>query len=72
MGRAFPMTGAIVNLICHLTTSYCDDSRRIPRTLVVGVCQHTDCLYFVIENLYKEMLEAFFMQNIDEDIIYVL
>ena len=39
MGRAFPMTGAIVNLICHLTVSNCDDSRRVPRTLIVGVCQ---------------------------------
>ena len=33
------MTGAIVNLICHLTVSHCVDSRRIPPTLVVGVCQ---------------------------------
>lgn len=39
MGRAFPMTGAIENLIYHLIISYCDDSRRVSRTLVVGVCQ---------------------------------
>ena len=42
------MTGAIVNLICHLTVSHCDDSRRIPRTLVVGVCQKVSMLIFLL------------------------
>ena len=57
MGRVFPMTGVIVNLICHLTFSGCVDSRRIPRTLVVGVCQNN------IQNSFKNFI-SFLIINI--------
>ena len=48
------MTGAIVNLICHLTFSHCDDSLRIPRTLVVGVCQGDNIKSFYL-NIRKPL-----------------